>query len=437
LVILWSKDRVGGVLAVGSRAPREFSPADINLLIAVGSQISNAIDRTVLYEETRHAYDNLRRTQEQLLHSEKMAAVGQLIAGVAHELNNPLTAILGYSQLLTASADVGPQGIEYVDKLYKQAQRTHRIVQNLLSFGRQHKPERVAVQINQILEDTLALRDYDLRMKNIRVHLELAPDLPVTEADPHQLQQVFLNMVNNAVDAVLEGSSDGDIRVRTSVNGDRLTVEITDSGPGVREPSRVFDPFYTTKPVGKGTGLGLSICYGIVTEHGGTIRVRNVQPHGASFAIELPFQAVGKTPGLGAGRLTAAAREGRILLVDRDKSVLEAVGAILRGRNHSVRTATTLGDAQHMLQEEEFDLIVADMQVCRTAEEMGLHAWLSANRPALALRVILMRATTPSAPLSEEMRGALQVLQKPFKAGDLLAAVEAALNDVHPVPIER
>jgi two-component system, NtrC family, sensor kinase len=372
-----------------------------------------------------------------LLHSEKMAAVGQLIAGVAHELNNPLTAILGYSQLLTASADVGPQGIEYVDKLYKQAQRTHRIVQNLLSFGRQHKPERVAVQINQILEDTLALRDYDLRMKNIRVHLELAADLPVTEADPHQLQQVFLNMVNNAVDAVLEGSSDGDIWVRACVNGDRLTVEIADSGPGVREPSRVFDPFYTTKPVGKGTGLGLSICYGIVTEHGGTIRVRNVQPHGASFAIELPFQAVGKTQGLGAGRLAAAAREGRILLVDRDKSVLEAVGAILRGRNHSVRTATTLGDAQHMLQEEEFDLIVADMQVCRTAGEMGLHAWLAANRPALALRVILMRATTPSAPLSEEMRGALQVLQKPFKAGDLLAAVEAALNDVHSVPIER
>jgi two-component system NtrC family sensor kinase len=407
------------------------------LLIAVGSQISNAIDRTVLYEETRHAYDNLRRTQEQLLHSEKMAAVGQLIAGVAHELNNPLTAILGYSQLLTASADVGPQGIEYVDKLYKQAQRTHRIVQNLLSFGRQHKPERVAVQINQILEDTLALRDYDLRMKNIRVHLELAPDLPVTEADPHQLQQVFLNMVNNAVDAVLEGSSEGDIWVRTGAGGNRLTVEITDSGPGVREPSRVFDPFYTTKPVGKGTGLGLSICYGIITEHGGAIRVRNVQPHGASFTIELPFQAGEKTQEVSAGRSTAAAREGRILLIDRDKSVLEAGGAILRGRKHTVRTATALSDALRVLQEEEFDVVVADMQVCRTAADVGLHAWLAANRPALALRVILMRATAPANPATEEMRGALQVLQKPFKAGDLLAAVEAALSDVHTVPVER
>jgi PAS domain S-box-containing protein len=320
LVILWSKDRVLGALAVGTRTPREFSPADINLLIAVGSQISNAIDRSILYEETRQAYDNLRRTQEQLLHSEKMAAVGQLISGVAHELNNPLTAILGYSQLLTASEEIGPQGIEYADKLYKQAQRTHRIVQNLLSFSRQHKPERASVQLNQIVVDTLALRDYDLRMKNVRVHMELAPQLPVTSADPHQLQQVFLNMVNNAVDAMLESSSDGDLWVRTEVKGDRLAVEFTDSGPGVREPSRVFDPFYTTKPVGKGTGLGLSICYGIVTEHGGTISVRNVQPHGASFTVELPFQPAKARDAADTQRKAEVRgrEEGPILFVDSD-----------------------------------------------------------------------------------------------------------------------
>jgi PAS domain S-box-containing protein len=316
VVILWSKDRVLGALAVGSRTPREFSPADINLLIAVGSQISNAIDRSILYEETRQAYDNLRRTQEQLLHSEKMAAVGQLISGVAHELNNPLTAILGYSQLLTASPEIGPQGIEYTDKLYKQAQRTHRIVQNLLSFSRQHKPERAAVPLNQIVMDTLALRDYDLRMKNIRVHTDLAPELPLMFADPHQLQQVFLNMVNNAVDAMLENSTDGDLWVHTGVKGDRLVVEFRDSGPGVREPSRVFDPFYTTRPVGKGTGLGLSICYGIVTEHGGTITVRNLQPRGASFAIELPFQAVTGTGDV--ARAHKRTTDPHILLADRE-----------------------------------------------------------------------------------------------------------------------
>jgi len=293
IVILWSKDKVIGGLVVGSRALRDFAPADVNLLIAVGSQISSAIERTLLYDQTRQAYDDLRRTQEQLLHSEKMAAVGQLISGVAHELNNPLTAILGYSQLLTSCGQVGPQGLEYSEKLYKQAQRTHRIVQNLLSFSRQHKPERVPVRLNQILEDTLALRDYDLRMSNIRLHLDLAEDLPSAMADPHQLQQVFLNLVNNAVDAILEASAKGDLWVRTACQGGKFIVEFVDSGRGVKDASRVFDPFYTTKPVGKGTGLGLSICYGIVTEHGGQIRVRNIPGKGACFTIELPGHSLG------------------------------------------------------------------------------------------------------------------------------------------------
>jgi two-component system, NtrC family, sensor kinase len=230
-----------------------------------------------------------------LLHSEKMAAVGQLISGVAHELNNPLTAILGYSQLLTSCGQVGPQGLEYSEKLYKQAQRTHRIVQNLLSFARQHKPERVPVRLNQVLEDTLALRDYDLRMSNIRLHLDLAENLPLAAADPHQLQQVFLNLVNNAVDAILESSGQGDLWVRTAREAERFVVEFVDSGPGVKDPSKVFDPFYTTKPVGKGTGLGLSICYGIITEHGGLIRVSNVPPRGACFTIELPCTAIAAT----------------------------------------------------------------------------------------------------------------------------------------------
>jgi PAS domain S-box-containing protein len=295
VVILWSKDRVIGGLVVASRSPRDFSPADVNLLIAVGSQISSAIERTLLYDQTRQAYDDLRRTQEQLLHSEKMAAVGQLISGVAHELNNPLTAILGYSQLLTSSAQIGPQGLEYSEKLYKQAQRTHRIVQNLLSFARQHKPERIPVRLNQVLDDTLALRDYDLRMSNIKLHLDLAEDLPLASADPHQLQQVFLNLVNNAVDAILETSEQGELWVRTAKQADKFIIEFVDSGPGVKDPSKVFDPFYTTKPVGKGTGLGLSICYGIITEHGGQIRVSNLPPRGACFTIELPCLAIAAT----------------------------------------------------------------------------------------------------------------------------------------------
>ena len=318
IVTLWSKEKLIGGLVVGCRVAREFTAADISLLIAVGSQIANAIDRSRLYLETRQAYDNLRRTQEQLLHSEKLAAVGQLISGVAHELNNPLTAILGYSQLLTASGEVGDRALGYVDKLYKQTQRTHRIVQNLLSFARQHKPERVLVQINSIVEDTLALRDYDLRMSQIQVCLELDKDLPEVSADPHQLQQVFLNLINNAVDAILEADKVGELHVRTGVEDSQVFVEFTDSGPGVKDASRVFDPFYTTKPVGKGTGLGLSICYGIITEHGGRILVRNGAQRGATFRIVLPLQVRnGATPAAGDASFNKEAASNTILVAER------------------------------------------------------------------------------------------------------------------------
>ena len=439
VVVLWSKDRVIGGLVVGSRAPREFSAADVNLLIAVGSQFSSAIERSILYEETRLAYENLRRTQEQLLHSEKLAAVGQLISGVAHELNNPLTAILGYSQLLTSSGQMGQQGIEYADKLYKQARRTHRIVQNLLSFARQHKPERVPVQINQTLEETLALRDYDLRMHNVRIHLDLAENFPVTSADPHQLQQVFLNMMNNAVDAILEHSTEGDIWVRTALNGDRLCIEITDSGPGVKDASRVFDPFYTTKPVGKGTGLGLSICYGIITEHGGTIRVRNIPSRGASFTVELPFQPAAPQVFSTPGQRAVSGRDGRILLVDHDDSVLEAVGTILRGRDHRVQTAKDIREARALLEKQDFDLIVADLHISDGANGGGLGEWLAQHKPALSRKLIWMCAVAPSEDAGENIAGnGRQILQKPFKANDLLAAVdELLLNNVQTAAIDR
>jgi PAS domain S-box-containing protein len=439
IVVLWSKDRVIGGLVVGSRAQREFSPADVNLLIAVGSQISSAIERSILYEETRQAYENLRRTQEQLLHSEKLAAVGQLISGVAHELNNPLTAILGYSQLLTSSGQLGQQGVEYSDKLYKQAQRTHRIVQNLLSFSRQHKPERVPVQINQALEETLALRDYDLRMHNVRVHLDLAEDLPLTSADPHQLQQVFLNLVNNAVDAVLEQSGEGDLWVRTGINEDRLFIEFTDSGPGVKDASRVFDPFYTTKPVGKGTGLGLSICYGIITEHGGTIRVRNIPTRGASFTVELPHQSVATRETLESGGPAISGKDGRILLVDRDESVLEAVGLILRERNHRVVSVKDIAEAQGLLQREEFDVIIADLWAGDDSDENSLGEWLARHKPSLMRNLIWMCAATPVAGQRNATAATGRpILHKPFKASELLGQVDQLLlSRIHTTAIHR
>jgi len=428
IVPLWSKEKIIGGLAIGCRTVRDFTPADISLLIAVGSQIASAVERSVLYDETRQAYENLRRTQEQLLHSEKLAAVGQLISGVAHELNNPLTAILGYSQLLTSSGQMGPLALGYTEKLYKQAQRTHRIVQNLLSFARQHKPERVPVRVNAILEDTLALRDYDLRMSQIRVHLDLAPDLPEAPADPHQLQQVFLNLINNAVDAILEKGAEGDLWVKTGAEGRQLFIEFTDSGPGVKDSSRVFDPFYTTKPVGKGTGLGLSICYGIITEHGGTVRVKNSPPRGASFRIELPLHRTGaKRPPAEADK-PATAPSGRILVVDANESVLESVAGVLRSSKYLVETAKSLADARRLFARGGFDLVIADWQLA--AQENGRNALdaPASGTPGLGPRILWICSVVPGKegkPASAAPGAGL--LQKPFQAADLLAAVDAEL----------
>jgi PAS domain S-box-containing protein len=428
VVTLWSKEKIIGALVVASRSIREFSAADTSLLIAVGSQVASAVDRSRLYEETRQAYENLRRTQEQLLHSEKLAAVGQLISGVAHELNNPLTAILGYSQLLTSTGEVGTQALDYVDKLYKQAQRTHRIVQNLLSFARQHKPERIPVQLNTIVEDTLALRDYDLRMSQIRVHLDLAADLPLIPADPHQLQQVFLNLINNAVDAILETASEGDLWVRSRVEGNQVFLEFQDSGPGVKDSSRVFDPFYTTKPVGKGTGLGLSICYGIVTEHGGTILVRNEPQQGATFRIELPLRSkFAVTPSTPVESVQPA-RSSRILIVDENESVLETVSRLLAEHDHSVSTTASLQQAKQLVAAQEFDLVLADWQMVLLENLRSSKNGLEKEEYGLGTKVLWMVSVsgTENDPQRLLPQNA-QILRKPFQPGELLAAVDAAL----------
>ena len=285
-VLLWSKDRPVGIMGIGSADNREYSSNDENLLVAVGRQLATTIEKVRLYEETCRAYEDLRHTQEQLLQSEKMSAVGQLIAGVAHELNNPLTAILGYAQLLE-SEELNERQADYVNKLFKQAQRTHRVVQNLLSFARQRKPQKQNVDVRKVLEETLTLRDYDLRVNNVRIIRQLEDQIPAVTADPHQLEQVFLNVINNAVDAILEKGDGGTLKVRVYSDEGLVHAVFQDSGPGIKEPGRIFDPFYTTKSVGKGTGLGLSICYGIVKEHGGDIIARNRAEGGAIIEITL------------------------------------------------------------------------------------------------------------------------------------------------------
>jgi PAS domain S-box-containing protein len=227
--------------------------------------------------------------QSKLMHAEKMAAVGQLVSGVAHEVNNPLTAILGFADLLMENPELPESARKDMRVILQEAQRTKQIVQNLLSFARQMPPQRNPLQLNPILRRTVQLRSYDFQSHNVEVQEHLDEELPSVIGDPHQLQQVFLNILNNAYDAVSETGRPARIEIATTRQGNSVEITFRDNGQGISQPDRIFDPFFTTKEVGKGTGLGLSICYGIVHEHGGEIFCHNntARP-GATFVVRLP-----------------------------------------------------------------------------------------------------------------------------------------------------
>jgi two-component system NtrC family sensor kinase len=227
--------------------------------------------------------------QSKLMHAEKLAAVGQLVSGVAHEVNNPLTAILGFADLLMENPEVPDSARKDLRVILQEAQRTKQIVQNLLSFARQMPPQRKAVQLNGILRRTVQLRAYDFQSHGVEVIEQLEENLPHVTGDAHQLQQVFLNILNNAHDAVRETGRPARIEITSRRTDGLVEVSFRDNGMGIGHPERIFDPFFTTKEVGKGTGLGLSICYGIVHEHSGEIFCFNNEGgQGATFVVRLP-----------------------------------------------------------------------------------------------------------------------------------------------------
>ncbi len=227
--------------------------------------------------------------RSKLIHAEKMAAVGQLVSGVAHEVNNPLTAILGFTDLLMENPDLPESARRDLRVILQEAQRTKQIVQNLLSFARQMPPQRQPVQVNSILQRTVHLRSYDFISHGIQVVERLDESLPHVIGDSHQLQQVFLNILNNAYDAVRETTRPARIEIVSASTDSFVEISFRDNGPGIPDPGPIFDPFFTTKDVGKGTGLGLSICYGIVREHGGEILCHNnLDSEGATFIVRLP-----------------------------------------------------------------------------------------------------------------------------------------------------
>jgi two-component system NtrC family sensor kinase len=226
--------------------------------------------------------------QAKLAHSERMASIGRLVSGVAHEVNNPLAAILGFTDLLLENPEVPVSAREDLGIILQETQRTKDIVQDLLSFARQRPVQRELVQVNQVLRQTIKLRSYDFASHGVEVKEDFEDSLAPALGDAQQLQQVFLNILNNAYDAVQETKQHGQIHIQTRRMEEIIEVAISDNGPGIAEPQRVFDPFYTTKHPGKGTGLGLSICYGIVRAHGGEILCANNDDGGSTFVVRVP-----------------------------------------------------------------------------------------------------------------------------------------------------
>ncbi|HWF12820.1 MAG TPA: HAMP domain-containing sensor histidine kinase [Candidatus Acidoferrales bacterium] len=245
-------------------------------------------ERLRLLRASHESIDNLKRLQTQFVQSEKLASIGQLVGGAAHEINNPLTAILGYSELLADDPMIGEKTRGIAEKIREQARRTRGLVNNLLSFARQAPSEqRATLDVNTIVTTSAQFRRFDLRGQNIRIEVQTSAGIPEVRADMNQLLQVFTNIINNAVYAMQE-SGGGVLTVRTMFEKGNVVILFSDTGPGMRDPNLVFDPFYTTKPVGKGTGLGLSICYGLVRDQGGQISCYNRPEGGATFRIELP-----------------------------------------------------------------------------------------------------------------------------------------------------
>jgi two-component system NtrC family sensor kinase len=382
---------------------------------------------------------NEKLLQQQLIQSEKLSAIGELISGIAHELNNPLTGVMGYSQLLQLRKDLDDRAKENLLKINNLALRCQKIVQNLLSFARKQKPERTLSDINDILEKTIELRSYELQVNNIEISRNLDRNLPKTIADAHQLQQVFLNILTNAEQAMLEAHGKGHLQIRThpDTQNARIVVEIADDGPGIPESylTRIFDPFFTTKDVGKGTGLGLSLSYGMIKEHGGNIYAHSHLGEGSTFVIELPIiSRLQDEPALAPDLMPQAlhfenlVRGKRILVVDDENYILDFFVEVFQALPMHVDTAGDGRVAMDKILANEYDLIVSDFKMPQMSGK-ELYSWIKENRPQLSSRIIFVTGDT----VSLETRSFFEdnhnpYLAKPFKIEEVKEVIQQALE---------
>jgi signal transduction histidine kinase len=377
--------------------------------------------------------ETLKNTQEQLVQSEKLSAIGEFVAGVAHELNNPLTAVVGFSEMLEREI-TDQRHQHYSDRIIKAALRCKKIVQSLLSFSRRDKPRREPVSVNHIIESVLDIVGYSLRTSNIQLVTQLDAHIPMVLAESHQIQQAIFNIITNAQQAIENHNRQGSIRIVTETHLPWVRIVIEDSGPGI-EPenlSRIFDPFFTTKDVGKGTGLGLSLCYGFIKDHGGSIRAVSPPGKGATFIIELP--AVEKVAAVSVGSLKAKkpapanAKRKRILIIDDEESILTLIHDDLVSKGYDVEVTTDGEQALRDLVENRFDMAVCDWKM-PGLNGQEIYQQLQESNPKICERMIFMTGDVVNPQirrfLEDEKR---PCLSKPFALPELQSAVENMLT---------
>ncbi len=367
--------------------------------------------------------------ESQLIQSEKLAAVGQLVSGVAHELNNPLTSIAGLSEFLLEQKELGKGDRGHLKVISEQAERAGRIVRNLLTFARKGAAERASVDVNDIVQRTLLLMDYDLRLKDIEVARDLAPTLPPVLGDEHGLQQVALNLLTNAAQAVASNPRGYPRRITVSTwCDDRVHLRVADTGPGIPDDvaPHVFTPFFTTKEPGEGTGLGLSISYSIVERHGGHLTFERQSGGGAVFRVDLPPAPAGGAEGTApAAEARGAGGEGggapaskrTILLVDDDPAVRRMVKALFGRDGHAVEVARNPGHALELARRGGFDLILADARAAASGKLFVEE--LVEQLPALRERTIVATGDVRAATEQTLARLGLRYVRKPFNLRDL------------------
>jgi PAS domain S-box-containing protein len=416
-VPLLTHERVVGALSLSDATGREFTAEELQALQVFADQAALALENARLYESAQDSLVRLRDTQAQLVQAAKMSAVGQLVSGVAHELNNPLSVIIGYGQLLLGR-EVPAEARRPVELMVAQGERMSKIVRNLLYFSRQRPPERAAVSIPLVMEQTLALRSTQLALSKITVRTDFAADVPLTTGDAQQLEQVFLNLLLNAEQAILEAKPEGEITlsVRRRADGQTIVAQVTDDGPGIPAEalSRVFEPFYTTKTVGMGTGLGLSVSYGIAHEHGGRLSVES-EPGRTVFTLELPVIAPPAAAPVDTERRVADGVGKVALVVEDETAVLDLIVTLLGESGWRVEVAEGGRAAFERLRQRRYDLVVSDMRMPDgDGEELFRDAL--AHDPHYGRRFLFITGDTASRDAWKFLEGTgAPVVEKPFQ----------------------